>query len=83
VEGGLQKWSISLYRSSVRETWRHKRRLWRWAPLSRGVLLGNLGEGSYTEGLCLEEGSGRSVSPLGTSLGNVGSGGPSTGNFEN
>ena len=28
VEGGLRKWSISLYRSSVRGTWRRKRRLW-------------------------------------------------------
>jgi len=52
VEGRLQKWSISLYGSSVRGTWRHKRRLWRWAPLSMGVSLGNLGEGSCARGSC-------------------------------
>jgi hypothetical protein len=43
VEGGLQKWSISLYGSSVRGTWRHKRRLLRWVPLSMGTSLGNHG----------------------------------------
>jgi len=37
IVGGLWKWSISLYGSSVRETWRCKRRLWRWAPLSMGA----------------------------------------------
>jgi hypothetical protein len=46
VEGWLQKWSISLYGSSVRGTWRCKRRLWRWAPLSMEASLGNLGKGS-------------------------------------
>jgi len=29
VEGGLWKWSISLYRSSVKGICRRKRRLWR------------------------------------------------------
>ena len=61
--GGLQKWSICLYRSSVKGTWRHKRRLWRWAPLSMGASLGNLGEGSYAGALCVEEGSGMGLSP--------------------
>jgi len=42
VEGGLWKWSISLNGSSVREMWRHKRKLWRWALLSMGASLGNL-----------------------------------------
>ena len=65
VEGGLPKWSISLYGRSVRGTWRCKRRLWRWAPLSMGASLGNLGEGSYAGGLCMEEGSGTGVSPHG------------------
>ena len=41
----------------------HKRRLWRYAPLSLGASLGNLKEGSYTGGLCVEEGSGTGVSP--------------------
>ena len=38
-EGGLftgKCESISLYGSFVRGTWRCKRRLWRWAPLSMG-----------------------------------------------
>ena len=63
AEGGIRKWSISLYSSSVRGTWRCKKRLWRWAPLSMGASLGNLGEGSYAVGLCVEEGSGTGVSP--------------------
>jgi len=63
VDGGLQKWSTSLYGSSLRGTWRHKTRLWRWAPLSMGASLGNLGEGSYAGGFCVEQGSGTSVSP--------------------
>jgi hypothetical protein len=63
VEGGLQKWCISLYGSSVRSAWRCKRRLWRRAPLSIGSSLGNLGEGSYARGLCVEEGFGIGVSP--------------------
>jgi hypothetical protein len=46
VEGGLPKWSISIYGSFVRGTWRHKRRLWRWAPLSIGDPLGKL-EGRF------------------------------------
>jgi len=62
VEGGLQKWSISLSGSSVRGTWRHKRRLWRRAPLSIGASLGNLEEDSYDRGLCVEDGSGTGVS---------------------
>ena len=74
VEGGLQKWSISLYGSSVRGTWRCTRRLWRWAPLSMGASLGNLGEGSYAGGLCLEEDSGTCVSPCRGPLGNLGRG---------
>jgi hypothetical protein len=63
VEGGLQKWSISLYGSSVRGTWMCKRRLCRWAPLSMGTSLGNMEEGSYAGGLCVEDGSGVGVSP--------------------
>jgi hypothetical protein len=63
VEGGLQKWSISLYGSSVRGSWRCKRRLCRWASLSKGASLVNMGEGSYAGGLCVEEGSGMGVSP--------------------
>jgi hypothetical protein len=82
VEGGLQKWSISPYGSSVRGTWRNTRRLWRWAPLSMGALLG---EGSYAGGggLCVEEGSGTGVSPYRGPIGEPGEGGPSTSNFEN
>lgn len=57
VGGGIWKCNFSFYWSSVRETWRCKR-LWRWAPLSMGALLGNLGEGSYAGDLCVEEGSG-------------------------
>jgi hypothetical protein len=52
VEGGLWKWSISLYGRSIRRTWRHRRRLWRWAPLSMGASLGTLEEGSYA-GACV------------------------------
>jgi len=63
VEGGLRKWSISLYRSSVRGTWRRIRRLWRCAPLSMGASLGNLGEGSYAGHLRVEGGSGTGVFP--------------------
>ena len=44
-------------------TWRRKRRLWRWAPLSMGASLGNLGEDSYARGLCVEDGSLMGVSP--------------------
>ena len=63
VEGGLRKWSISLYGSSVTGTWRRKRRLWRWAPLSMGASLGNVGVGSYAGVLSVEEGSGTGFSP--------------------
>jgi hypothetical protein len=45
-----------------RGTWRHKRKLWRCAPLSMRASLGNLEEGSYAGGLCVEEGSGTGVS---------------------
>jgi hypothetical protein len=45
VEGGLRKWIISLYWSSARGTRRRRRRLRRWATLSMGASLGNLGEG--------------------------------------
>jgi hypothetical protein len=58
VERGLWEWGVSLYRSSVRVTWRHKRRLWRWEPLSMEAFLGNLGEGSYAGALHVEEGFG-------------------------
>jgi len=74
VEGGLQKWSISLSGSSVRGTWRHKRRFWRRAPLSIGASMGNLGEDSYDGGLCVEEGSGMGVSPYRGSIGEPGEG---------
>jgi len=74
VGGGLWKWSISLYGSSVRGTWRCKRRLWIWAPLSMGASLGNLGEGSYAGGLCVEEGSGMGVSPYRGPVGGPGEG---------
>jgi len=60
-----------------RGTWRCKRRLWRWAPLSMGALLGNLGEGS-----CVEEGSGMGVSPYRGLIGGPWEGDPSTRNFE-
>jgi len=83
VEGGIWKWSISLYGSLVRETWRHTRRLCRWAPLSIAVSLGNLVEGSYAGRLCIEEGSGTSVYPYRGPVGKPGEGGLSTGNFEN
>ena len=82
MEGGLWKWSISLYRSSVSGIWRCRRRLWRWAPLSMGTSLENLEEGSYAGGLCVEEGSGMGVSPYMGSFGEPVEGGPSTGNFE-
>jgi hypothetical protein len=76
VEGGLWKWSISLYGSSVRATWGCKRRLWKWSPLSMRTSLGNLEEGPYARGLCVEAGSGAPV-------GNLGTRGPSLGNYEN
>jgi len=82
VGGGLRKWSISLYESSVRETWRCKRRLWIWAPLSMGASLGNLGEGSYAGDLCVEQGLGRVSLHIGAPLGDLGRGGPYTENFE-
>ena len=37
-----------------------------------GASLGNLGEGSYDGGLCLEEGSGTGVLHMGASLGDLG-----------
>jgi hypothetical protein len=83
VEGGLWKWSIFLYGNSVRGTWRHTRRLWRWAPLFMVASLENLGDGSYAEGLCVEEGSEMGVSPYRGPVGEPGEGGPSTGKFEN
>jgi len=49
---------------------------------SKGASLGNLGEGSYAGGLCVEEGSGMGVSPYRGPVGGPGNGGPSTGNFE-
>jgi hypothetical protein len=81
VGGGLWKWSISLYGSSVRGTWRHKRRLTRWAPLSMRASLGNLGEGSYARGLRVE-GSGTGVSPYMGPVGGPGEGSPSNWNFK-
>jgi hypothetical protein len=75
VEGGLRKWIISLYGSTVRGTWRRTRRPWRCAPLSMEALLGNLGEGSYAEGLCVEDGSGTVVSPYRGPVGEPGTGG--------
>jgi hypothetical protein len=82
VGGGLQKWSISLYRSTVRGTWRHKRRLWKGAPLSMEASLGYLREGSYAVGVCVEGGSGTGVSPYRGPVGGPEEGGPSTRNFE-
>jgi len=76
-------WSICVYGSSVKGTWRRKRRLWRWAPLSMGESLVNLGEGSYAGGLCVEEGSGMGASPYRGPVGGPGEEGPSTGNFKN
>jgi hypothetical protein len=47
-----------------------------------GASLGNLGEGSYAVGVCVEGGSGTGVSPYRGPVGGPGEGGPSTGNFE-
>jgi len=44
--------------------------------------MGNLGEGSYAGGLCVEEGSGMGVSPYRSPVGGPGEGSPSTGYFE-
>ena len=49
---------------------------------SIGALLGNLGEGSYVGGLCLEERSGMVVCPYSGPIGGPWEGDPSTGNFE-
>ena len=48
-----------------------------------GASLGNLGEGSYAGGLCVEEGSGTGVSPYRGPVGEPGEGNPSTGDFKN
>jgi hypothetical protein len=48
-----------------------------------GASLGNLGEGSYSGCLCVEEGSGTGVFPYRGPVGETGEGDPSTGNFEN
>jgi hypothetical protein len=56
--------------------------LWRWAPLSLGASLGNLGEGSYVSGLCVEEGSGMGISPYRGPVWGPGERGLSAGNFE-
>jgi hypothetical protein len=74
VEGGLRKWSISLYGSSVRVTWRRKRRLWRGTSLSVGISLGNLDEGSYARGLSVEGDSGTGVSLRRVPFGEPGNG---------
>ena len=50
--------------------------------LSLGASLRNLGEGSYVGGLCVEEGSGTSVSPNRGPFGGPGERSPSIGNFE-
>ena len=42
----------------------------------------NLGEGLYTKGLCVEEGSGMCVSPYRSPIGGPGEGGLCTRNFE-
>jgi hypothetical protein len=73
VEGGLRKWSISLYGSSVRGTCRRKRKLWRWASLSMGVLLGNLKEGSYARASVWKKVLGQVSLPIEVLLGNLGS----------
>jgi hypothetical protein len=67
VGGGLRKW--------IRGTWKFKRWLWRWAPLFLGASLGNLGEGLYAGGLCVEEGSEAGVSPYRSHIGEPGEGG--------
>ena len=71
MEGGLWKWSISLYGSSVRGIWRCKGRLGRRAPLSMGTSMGNLGDSSYSVGLCVEGGSGTGVSPYKSPVGDL------------
>jgi len=48
-----------------------------------GASLGNLEEGSYTGGFCVEEGSGMGVSSYRGPIGEHGEGGTFTGNFEN
>ena len=53
-----------------------------WEPLSMEASLGNLGEGSYARGLCVEEGSGMGVSPYRGPIGGPGEGVLSTRNFE-
>jgi len=45
--------------------------------------LGNLEEGSYAGGLCVEDDAGMGVSPYRGPIGEPGEGGPSTRNFEN
>jgi hypothetical protein len=82
LEGGLQKWSISLYGSSPGGTWRHKTQLWRLAPLSMGASMENLGKGSYARGLWVEEVTGTGVSPYRGPIQRSGEGCRSTGNFE-
>jgi len=47
-----------------------------------GASIGNLEEGSYAGGLCVEEGSGTGVSPYRGPLRGPREGGPSIGNFE-
>jgi len=83
MEGGFWKWSISLYRSSLRGTGGIKHssgdgHLFPWGPHWE-----TLEEGSYAGGLCVE-GSGTGVSPYRGAVGKPGEGGGlSTGNFEN
>jgi len=48
-----------------------------------GASLGNLGEGSYAGGLCVEERSVMGVSPHRCPIVGIGEGGTSTGNFKN
>jgi len=84
VEGGLQKWSISLYGRSVRGTWRHKRKALEMGTSFHGGLTGKPGRGFICQGLVWKKVLGWVSLHIGSSLGNLRRGGdPSTVNFEN
>ena len=63
-------------------TWRFKRRLWIWAPLSMGGSLGNVGDGLYAGTYVWKKVLGQVSLHIGAPLGDLGRGGTSTGSVQ-
>jgi len=74
VGGGLWKWSISLLWELCWGTWRCKRRLCIWAPLSMGASLGNVGDNLYAGTYVWKKVLGQVSLHIGAPLGDLGRG---------